>query len=186
MLAAAALAVLLLAPVGAPPAPLDAAACEAIPGAADEGPQFEDPDGLFSLKLPSSWTGKQITPEVAAQQDVRAAFELRQGDVHRLLKIRVIHPNGTRGEDAARLAMGPLGAHNHLVHGGAPCLWIASQGVGHARVQSMICDLKVKDAPERFVIDLIYLDADTCDHGAELKSVVDTLKWGAKVTPAAS
>jgi hypothetical protein len=34
-------------------------------------------------------------------------------------------------------------------------------------------------------LDLIYLDTDTCDHSVELHGVVDTLKWGAGVSPGA-
>ena len=99
MLVALAFVALLLAPVPAVPAPLDAAACEAIPGAADEGPRFEDPDGVFSLNLPSSWVQRDtpslgVTQADAAIHGDRVVFDLRQGDVHRELIVRVLAPNG--------------------------------------------------------------------------------------------
>ena len=123
----------------------------------------------------------------AASHGDRAVFELRQGDVHRLLIVRVLAPNGTRAEDAARLANG-LGftVGNAVTHAGAPCNWVGFQGAGHARKRSLVCDLKVKNTPARFVLDLIYGDTDTCDHSAELHSVVASLTWGAGVTPGAS
>ncbi len=191
MLVALALAALLLAPVPAVPAPLDAAACEAIPGAPDEGPRFEDPEGVFSLNLPSSWVQRDtpslgLTQADAAIHGDRAVFDLRQGDVHRQLIVRVLAPNGTRAEDAARLAGGlGYGVGNAVTHDGAPCNWVGFQGAGHARKRSLVCDLKLRNTPARFVLDMSYLDTDTCDHRAELHSIVDTLKWGVGVTPGA-
>ncbi|HWE46063.1 MAG TPA: hypothetical protein VG407_08540 [Caulobacteraceae bacterium] len=192
MSAAAILAVLLLAaPTGVAPAPLDSAACEAIPGAPDEGPRFEDPNGVFSLNLPSSWMQREsgalgVSQADAATHGDRAVFELRQGDVHRLLIARVVTPTGTREQDAARFAkdhkIAVLGA---VSIAGAPCLLAASMGAGHARELTTLCDLQVKGTPARFVADLIYLDSDSCNHGAEMGAYAHDLKWGASVKPGA-
>ena len=47
-----------------------------------------------------------LTQADAAIHGDRVVFDLRQGDVHRQLIVRVLAPNGTRAEDAARLAGG--------------------------------------------------------------------------------
>ena len=188
---AAALAAAFLAAATGTSAPLDAAACEAIPGAPDEGPRFEDPDGVFAMNLPSSWVQKErgtlgMSEAEATAHGSRAAFDLRQGDIHRMLNARVVQPIGTREQDVGRLNGGlAFGLGKTVTLQGAPCIWAQSQGKGHAREQSLVCDVKVQGTPARFVIDLVYLDTDTCNHGLELQSIVRSLKWGAGVTPGA-